>query len=62
MSIKGQPLYQVWRVAGPKLINGASLQTYQEGACFEALIEGVLIAPLDSRYTQVGSNFISVQV
>ena len=32
------------------------------GACFGALIEGVLMAPLDSRYTQVGFNSISVQV
>ena len=32
------------------------------GARFEALIEGVLMAPLDFRYTQVGFNLISVQV
>ena len=32
------------------------------GAHFEALIEGVLMTPLDSRYTQVGFNLISVQV
>ena len=32
------------------------------GAHFEALIEGILMAPLDSRYTQVGFNLISVQV
>ena len=32
------------------------------GARFEALIEGVLMAPSDSRYTQVGFNLISVQV
>ena len=32
-------------------------------ACFEALIEGVLMVPLDARYTQVGFNlFLSVQV
>ena len=31
----------------------ASLQTYQVGARFEALDEGVLMAPLDPRYTQV---------
>ena len=31
-------------------------------ACFKTLIEGVLMAPLDSRYTQVGFNLISVQV
>ena len=41
---------------------GASIQTHQVGAGFEALIEGVLMAPLDSRYAQVGFNFISVQV
>ena len=29
----------------------ASLQTYQVGARFEALLEGVLMEPLDSRYT-----------
>ena len=31
-------------------------------AHFEALVEGVLMAPLDPRYTQVGFNLISVQV
>ena len=35
---------------------------YQVGAHFEALDEGLLVAPLDSRYTQVGFNLISVQV
>ena len=32
------------------------------GARFEVLDEGVLMAPLDTRYTQVGFNSISVQV
>ena len=32
------------------------------GSHFEALDEGVLLAPLDSRYTQVGFNLFSVQV
>ena len=32
------------------------------GARFKALTEGVLMAPLDSRYTQVGFNIVSVQV
>ena len=32
------------------------------GAHFEALDEGVLLVPLDLRYTQVGFNLISVQV
>ena len=32
------------------------------GAHFEALNEGVLVIPLDSRYTQVGFNLVSVQV
>ena len=32
------------------------------GAHFEALNEPVLMAPSDSRYTQVGFNLISVQV
>ena len=38
------------------------MQTYQLGARFEELIESVLMTPLDSRYTQVGFNLISVQV
>ena len=41
---------------------GASLETYQVGAHFEALDEGVLLVPLDPRCTQVGFNLISVQV
>ena len=32
------------------------------GAHFKALDEGVLEASLDSRYTQVGFNLVSVQV
>ena len=32
------------------------------GAHFEALTEGVLMAPLDSRYTQVVFKLITVQV
>ena len=32
------------------------------GARFEALVDGVLMAPLDSRYNQVGFNLVSVQV
>ena len=32
------------------------------GAHFEALDEGVLLVPLDPRYTQVGFNLVSVQV
>ena len=40
----------------------AGLQTYQVGAHFEALNEPVLMAPSDSRYTQVGFNLFSVQV
>ena len=40
----------------------ASLQTYQVGAHFEAPNETVLMAPSDSRYTQVGFNLFSVQV
>ena len=31
-------------------------------AHFEAFDEGVLVAPLDPRYTQVGFNLVSVQV
>ena len=40
----------------------ASLQTYQVGAHFKALNESVRMAPLDSRYTQVVFNLITVQV
>ena len=32
------------------------------GAHFEALDEGVLLVPFDSRFTQVGFNVISVEV
>ena len=32
------------------------------GAHFEALDDGVLLSPLESRFTQVGFNLISVQV
>ena len=32
------------------------------GAHFEALDEGVLLVPLDPRYTQVGFNLVSVHV
>ena len=39
----------------------ANLETYQVGAHFEALVEGVLVAPLDSRYSHVGFNPISAQ-
>ena len=38
------------------------LETYQVGAHFEALDEGVLLVPLYPRYTQVGFNVKSVQV
>ena len=31
-------------------------------ARFEALKEGVLMAPLNSSYTQVGLNLVTVQV
>ena len=39
---------------------GVSLETYQVGAHFEALDEGILLVPLDPRYTQVGFNLVSV--
>ena len=39
---------------------GANLQTYQVGAHFEALIEGVFMGPWDSRYSQVGFNLFLV--
>ena len=50
----GQPLDQVWIQA--------SIQTYEVGSPFKALIEGILMAALDSRYTQVGFNLVSVEV
>ena len=48
--------------SGVLLKYSANAQTYEVRAHFDALIEGVLMAPLDSRYTQVGFNLISVQV
>ena len=39
-----------------------ALGTYHVEPHFEALDEGTLVVPLDSRYTQVGFNVISVQV
>jgi len=61
--LKGQPLDQVWIQAGPKKGDvGASVQTYEVGANFEAFMKGVLMAPLDSGYTQDGLNLISLQV
>ena len=44
--------------AGPSV----SLQTRLVGAHHAALMEGVLVAPLDFRCTQVGFNLLSVQV
>ena len=44
------------------MLVGASLQTYQVGVRFKALAEQVPMAHLDSRYTQVEFNHISVQV
>ena len=41
---------------------GANVQAYQAGARFKAHTEGVPMASLDSRYTQVRFNLISVQV
>ena len=52
---------QVWIQAGPKGMFVLALQTNQVGARFEALFVGVLLAPLNSRYNQVGFNLISVQ-
>ena len=37
-----------------------NLETYQVGAHFEAIDEGVLLVPMDSRYTPVGFDLISV--
>ena len=41
---------------------GANLETYQVGAHFDALDEGILLVPFDPRCTQVGFNLVSVQV
>ena len=49
-------------MAGPKGIMVIAYRHIKEGARFEPLVKGVLVAPLDSRYTQVGFNLISVQV
>ena len=40
----------------------ASLQTYQVGAHFKALNEPLIMAPSNSRYTQVGFKLLFVQV
>ena len=40
----------------------ASLEAYEVGAHFKALDDGVLMAPMDSWYTQVRFNHVSVQV
>ena len=45
-----------------KIILVSILQTYQEGAHFEALDEGNLMTLMDSMYTQVEINLISVKV
>ena len=39
---------------------GASLEAYQVGAHFEPLDEGVFVAPLDPRYTEIGFDLVSV--
>ena len=39
----------------------ASLEPHQVGAHIKALNEGILVAPLDSRYTQVGFNLVPVR-
>ena len=41
---------------------GANLDTYKVGAHFEDLDDGVLLVPLESRYTQFGFNLLFVQV
>ena len=41
---------------------GVASPDHKVGAHFEALDEGDLMASLDSRYTQVGFNLLSVQV
>ena len=59
---KGQPLDQVWIRAGLKRILMLYLSDISGGGHFEAPMEGVFIAPLDSSYTQVGFSHTSVQV
>jgi len=58
----GQPLEQVWILASPK---GILVLAYRHikggGVQLESLAEGDHVAPLDSRYTQVGFNLIYVQ-
>ena len=58
----GPAWIQTWSRGWPLRDLVANLEAYQVGVHFEALNEGVLVAPLDSRYTQVGFNLISVQV
>ena len=53
-------LLQTWSRGWP--LRDIDAQTYQVGTRFEALDEGVLMAPMDPRYTQVGFIFISFQV
>ena len=54
---------QIMREKHVSYIRDRRVHTYQVGAHFEALDEGVLMASLDPRYyTQVGFNYISVQV
>ena len=52
----------LWIRSGYDMKVEMSSVTYQVGAHFETLDEGVLLVPLYSRYTQVGFNLISVQV
>ena len=40
----------------------ANLETYHVGARSKGLNEDILLATLDSRYTQVGFNLVSVKV
>ena len=54
-------ILQVWIGAGLKDLN-ACLQILQVGAHFEAPDEIIIVAPLDSWYTQVGFNLICFQV
>ena len=52
-------LGQVRIQAGPK---GMLVLAYRVGGSFKALNKGVLLVPLDSRYTQIGFNIVFVQV
>ena len=46
----------------PRSLDASLVHTNKVGAHLEALDEGVLMVPLNPRYTQVGLNSVFVQV